>query len=86
MLAVHGRHHLSEQEYAQCLAQAEHLYFSRLATMVGIFRKPDPRFWEFHKKALGTANYGLNWNTLYKRLPRAILEKSWAKFTSIWKN
>jgi glycosyltransferase involved in cell wall biosynthesis len=86
MLVAHGRNFLDESEYAQCLAQAERRYFSRLARLACTSGKKNSQFWEFHKKALASVNYVLNWRTLIKWIPRAFIDKCWDKMWARWDN
>jgi glycosyltransferase involved in cell wall biosynthesis len=89
MLVAHGQDYLSEQEYVRCLALAERRYFSGMARLACILRKnqrKDAYFWKFHKQALASVNYALNWGVLIKWLPRAVIDKGWRKFWAIWDN
>jgi glycosyltransferase involved in cell wall biosynthesis len=84
MLVAHGRDWLSEKEYAQCLALAERRYFLYVARLACSIRQKETVFWEFHKKALASADYDLNWRTLIKWIPRALIDKCWDMFWGKW--
>jgi len=87
MLVVHGRDYLGEEEYSQCLAQAERRYFPKLARFACEFReqcRKNADFWEFHNKGLASANYRLNWRVLIRWIPGGLIENCWDLFWHYW--
>jgi glycosyltransferase involved in cell wall biosynthesis len=80
MLIAHGRDYLSREEYDQCFKYAERRYLLYLAKCRCKFNGMSPEFWEFHRKGLASVNYTLDWKLLRKWVPRAVLEKGWARF------
>jgi glycosyltransferase involved in cell wall biosynthesis len=80
LLVAHGRDYLSLEEYDQCLKKAERQYFGHLARCACAVRREGPEFWEFHRNALKSIKYSLSWKSLWKRIPRALIEKAWGGF------
>jgi glycosyltransferase involved in cell wall biosynthesis len=78
MLAAHGRGYLSEQEYRQCLRQAEREYFIWLARYVCRPRAWNRDIWKVHKNGFAAANYEFAWKRLFKWLPGAMIERCWS--------
>jgi glycosyltransferase involved in cell wall biosynthesis len=82
VVLAHGRNYLSPEEYTRCLKEAERRYFLYLTRCA--LRGRDREFWEFHRKALASVDYSLNWRLLGKWIPRALLEKTWETFWRQW--
>jgi len=78
----HGPSFLTVEEYKRCLKDAEREYFLYLARCA--LRGRDREFWQVHREGLGSLNYVLDWWTLGKWIPRALLEKSWEAFWRKW--
>jgi len=81
-VVAHGRDYLSEEEYKRCLKDAERRYFLCLSRCA--LRGRSREFWELHRKMLASVNYSLSSWRLGKRIPRALLEKSWETFWGYW--
>jgi glycosyltransferase involved in cell wall biosynthesis len=84
MLVAHGRDHLSQEEFAQCLKDAERPYFLYLSSSVCALHRQSPKFWEFHRNGLASIDYSLDWRLLIKWIPRALMEKGWNAFWARW--
>lgn len=84
MLVAHGKDYLSKEEYDLCLKCAEREYFIHLTKAACALRPESRDFWEFHRTGLASINYSLGWRSLWKWVPRAILEKSWDAFWRRW--
>jgi len=80
----HGRHYLSAAEYARCYKQVEREYFLYLATSACAVHPQAPEFWEFHRQALTSIDYVLDWKKLARWFPRAVIEKAWGAFWTRW--
>jgi glycosyltransferase involved in cell wall biosynthesis len=83
-VVVHGQDYLCEREYSRCLKDAERGYFLYLAKCAWARRREPPNFWEFHRSGLASINYALGWRSLWKWIPRAVLEKAWGAFWRSW--
>jgi len=84
ILVAHGRDYLDEDEYVHCLKDAERQYFLYLGKCACALRRPTAEFWEFHRKGLASVHYSLDWRLLWKRIPRALLEKAWDTLWERW--
>lgn len=82
IVIAHGRDYLSTDEYSRCLQDAERRYFLYLSRCA--LRGRSRNFWEFHRNALASINYSLDWWLLGKRIPRVLLEKTWETFWTQW--
>jgi glycosyltransferase involved in cell wall biosynthesis len=82
VVVEHGRDVLSAEEYRRCVKDAERRYFLFLVRCA--LRGRNKEFWEQHRKGLASIHYKLNWWTLGKWMPRALIEKSWETFWSKW--
>jgi glycosyltransferase involved in cell wall biosynthesis len=80
----HGRDYLSAEEYDRCFKQAEREYFLHLTKSACALHPQTPEFWEFHRRALMSIDYALNWKSLARWLPRAVVEKAWGVFWKRW--
>lgn len=78
LIVQHGRDYLSGDEYRKCLRDAERAYFIYLSRCALHGRRRE--FWDFHRSALASINYRLDWRLLAKWAPRALLEKAWESF------
>jgi len=74
LVAAHARDYLCEEEYRDCLRDAELPYFQCLAWSA--LRGRSREFWEFHRDGLASVNYSLDWRLLGKWIPRAVLGKA----------
>lgn len=84
MLVAHGSDHLSPDEYKYCLKRAEREYFLYLTKSACALHSRNSDFWEFHRRGLAAINYSFDWKRLARWLPRAIVEKAWSAFWTIW--
>lgn len=82
LVVAHGRDYLSAEEYSRCLKDAERRYFLYLCRCA--LRGRSREFWEFHRNALASVKYALDWRLLAKWIPRALLEKTWETFWTQW--
>jgi glycosyltransferase involved in cell wall biosynthesis len=80
MLVAHGKDYLSREEYDYCFKGAERSYFVHLTKAACTLRPESREFWEFHRNGLASINYRLGWRSLWKWIPRAVLEKTWDSF------
>jgi glycosyltransferase involved in cell wall biosynthesis len=74
----HGKDFLSEEEYERCLKDAERPYFLYLTRCA--LRGSDQEFWKLHRDKLASVNYSFHRRSLWKWIPRAVLEKMWNTF------
>jgi glycosyltransferase involved in cell wall biosynthesis len=79
-LVLHGRDHLSKEEYDRYLRRAEKEYFLYLAKNACALHREGGEFWESHRTGLESIGYSLSWKRLARWLPRAIVEKLWGAF------
>jgi glycosyltransferase involved in cell wall biosynthesis len=86
MLVAHGKDYLSRQEYNWCLKRAEREYFMQLTKAACALRPESREFWKFHRRGLASINYNLDFKTLARWLPRAVVEKAWGAFWRRWDN
>jgi len=82
IVVAHGREYLSTEEYRRCLRDAERRYFLYLSRCR--MRGRSYEFWEFHRRCLASIGYALSWRILANWLPRALIEKTWETFWTIW--
>lgn len=85
LVVAHGRNYLNEEEYDQCLKDAERQYFFFLAASALWGRSQE--FWEFHRIGLASVNYSLDWRLLGKWVAKAVLEcmgNPKRTFESLW--
>ena len=68
----YGRDHLFQDEYQECLKDAEYHYLLFLGKSA--LRRRDQRFWEFHRKGLASIGYSLDWRLLSKWVALAIVD------------
>jgi glycosyltransferase involved in cell wall biosynthesis len=80
MLLAHGRDYLCQDEFDQCLENAERQYFVYLSSYACAVHRQSQEFWEFHRNSLASVNYSLGWRLLIKWIPRALLQKTWNAF------
>ncbi len=83
-LIAHGKNYLSQEEYRQCLKQAEREYFLRLTKAACALHPESREFWEFHRRGLASFNHSFDWKRLARWLPRAVIEKAWGAFWGRW--
>ena len=86
MLVAHGKDYLSEGEYDLCLKRAEREYFMHLSRAACSLRRESRDFWEFHRNGLASINYPPGLKSVWKWIPRAVLEKTWDAFWRKWDN
>jgi hypothetical protein len=86
MLLAHGKDYLAREEYRYYLKRAEREYFMQLTRSACALRREPREFWEFHRKGLASINYSFDWKRLARRLPRAVIEKTWWAFWKVWDN
>jgi glycosyltransferase involved in cell wall biosynthesis len=84
ILVEHGRDYLSTEEYDHCLKRAEREYFIHLTSAACALRPESQDFWKFHRKGLASLNYTLGWKSLWKWVPRTVLQKTWNAFWRRW--
>ena len=72
VVVSHGRNYLSAEEYDRCFKGAEGEYFLSLGKAA--LRGKSPEFWEFHRNALASIGYSLDWRLLGKWILMAALE------------
>jgi glycosyltransferase involved in cell wall biosynthesis len=84
MFVAHGKDYFSKEEYDLYLKLAEREYFMYLTKTACALHRKSRDFWEFHRNGLASINYPFGWKSLWKWIPRAVLEKSWDAFWAVW--
>ncbi len=83
-LIARGHDFLDTREF-ECRRKAlEKEYFTYLAKSAMAFNQRGPKFWDFHRRGLASADYRLGWRLLAPSVPRAFLEKCWQVFWEKW--
>lgn len=72
LVVVHGREFLSDEEYSQCLRDAQLRYFLFLGKAA--LRRKRRDFWEFHRSLLPSIGYSLDWKCLSKSISLALFD------------
>ena len=72
VVVTHGRNYMSAEEYHHCFKVAENEYFVILGKAA--LRRKSPEFWTFHRNALASMGYSLDWRLLRKWIVMAALE------------
>ena len=84
LVATHGKNHLSEAEYSECLREAERQYFAFLGRSA--LQNRGSEFWGFHRTKLTSIGYHLDWRMLVKWIALGIIEylrtpgQSWRRY------
>lgn len=71
-VVMHGRHYLSDHEYAWCRKDAELEYFEFIGKFA--LRGKGQEFWEFHRPLLASIGYSLSWKFICRAISLAVLD------------